>query len=74
MEGVDASGVRKVLGVSRRYSIPLIVSTGVPYRRHQDNDAEETDDVGLSHGGTLSPRYPLEEVLYGDTFGEPFLA
>lgn len=77
MEGVDASGVRKVLGVPRgRYSIPLIVSAGVPYRRNGGVvEDEETDDVGLSHGSDdMSPRFPLDEVVYGNAFGKPFLA
>ena len=32
------------------------------------------DDVGLSHGGEndMSPRYPLEEVVFGNAFGESF--
>lgn len=90
MEGVDAAGVRKVLGVPRgRYSIPLIVSVGAPYHRRKKEeeedvvvrdddgggDEEETDDVGLSHSSSrLSPRYPLEEVVYDNAFGTPFLA
>mmetsp|Transcript_11340 Transcript_11340/g.18452 ORF Transcript_11340/g.18452 Transcript_11340/m.18452 type:complete len:126 (-) Transcript_11340:142-519(-) len=77
MEGFDASGVRKVLGVPRgRFGIPLIVSTGMPHRRNdvQDREEEETDDVGLSHGTSMSPRFPLDEVVYGNAFGKPFLA
>jgi nitroreductase len=72
MEGIDATGVRKVLDIPGRYSIPLIVSTGTPYRRSQ-NEALETDDVGLSHGddGGFSPRYKLNEVMFGNVFGMP---
>ena len=73
MEGIDAAGVRKVLGIPRgRFSIPLIVSTGTPYRRSV-NESSETDDVGLSHGddGNFSPRYNVEEVVYGNSFGSP---
>lgn len=55
MEGVDASGVRKVLGIPRgRFSIPLIVSVGTPHQR-KEREEEETDDVGLSHGKSMSP-------------------
>lgn len=68
MEGIDAVGIKKVLGVKpmRRYSIPLIVSTGIPYQHHKHNPNQErnvnedgeaveecmtaTDDAGLSHG------------------------
>lgn len=73
MEGIDAAGVRKVLGIPRgRYSIPLIVSTGTPYRRNA-NEVSETDDVGMSHGddGNFSPRYKLDEVVFGNVFGKP---
>ena len=73
MEGIDAAGVRKVLGIPRgRYSIPLIVCAGTPYRRSV-NEVPETDDVGMSHGddGDFSPRYKLDEVVFGNTFGKP---
>lgn len=75
MEGIDASGVRKVLGIPRgRYTIPLIVSAGVPYHRKKDDyEEEETDDVGVSHGSEdMSPRYPLNEVVYDDAYGIAF--
>eukprot|EP01082_Thalassiosira_pseudonana_P015131 g13569.t1 g13569 contig82:25312-26763(+) len=77
MEGFDANGVRKVLGIpgGKRYGIPLIVSTGLPYRYDNGTNSEEdVDDVGLSHGGEndMSPRYPLEEVVFGNAFGESF--
>lgn len=74
MEGVDASGIRKVLGIpGGRFSIPMIVSVGTPHRRKEMED-EETDDVGLSHGSSTSPRYPLDEVVFSNAFGKPFLA
>lgn len=70
MEGIDAAGVRKVLSIPGRYSIPLIVSAGTPYRRSV-NELSETDDVGMSHGddGNFSPRYKLDEVVFGNAFG-----
>jgi nitroreductase len=74
MEGYDAVGIKRALGVpAGRYSIPLIVSTGKPYQRKTaDGDEDETDDVGLSHGGRgMSPRYSLGEVVYGNSFGKP---
>jgi nitroreductase len=67
MEGFDAQGIRSVLGIPRRFGIPLIVSTGTKYR----GDEEGVDDVGVSHGdGGMSPRYPMEEVVFGNVFGE----
>lgn len=83
MEGFDAHGVRRALGVPRgRYGVPLLVSAGRPYRRGDGatgadggGEEEETDDVGLSHGAsTLSPRFPVAEVVFGNAFGQPFLA
>ena len=80
MEGYDARGIKKVLGItpSGRYSIPLIVSTGLPYYQQTttttDEKDDETDDVGLCHGRgqeNMSPRYPIENVIFGNTFGTP---
>ena len=74
MEGYDAIGIKRVLGIpTGRYSIPLIVCAGTPYRREAtDGGEDETDDAGLSHGGRdMSPRYPLEAVVYGNSFGKP---
>jgi len=80
MEGYDAHGICKVLNIPRgRFTIPIIVSTGMPYHNSRqsssmsvegEEEEEETDDVGLSHGSEdMSPRYPLEEVVFGNTFG-----
>ena len=79
MEGYDAHGICKVLKIPRgRFTIPIIVSTGMPYHSSRQSssiseekeEVEETDDVGLSHGSEdMSPRYPLEEVVFGNTYG-----
>jgi len=75
MEGYNVGGLRKVLGIPRRYAIPIIVSAGVAYKGDEDG----TDDVGMAHGSTSgskqlgTERYPFEEVVFGDEgFGEPF--
>eukprot|EP00956_Cyclotella_meneghiniana_P012037 scaffold17061_cov77-Cyclotella_meneghiniana.AAC.5 len=67
MEGFDAQGIRNVLGVPRRFGVPLIVSTGTSYRGVED---EGVDDVGVSHGdGSMSsPRYPMEDVVFENMF------
>ncbi|KAL7486977.1 hypothetical protein ACHAW6_012576 [Cyclotella cf. meneghiniana] len=71
MEGIDAQGIRSVLGIPRRFGIPLIVSTGTPYR---DEDGDGLDDAAASHGdGGMSPRYPMEEVVFGNSFGCPLV-
>lgn len=73
MEGFNAGGIRKVLGIPRRYSIPLIVSTGIPYV----GEEEGKDDVGLVHGSCddknelTTKRYRFEEVVFSDeSFGK----
>jgi nitroreductase len=59
MEGIDAVGVKKVLGVDpmQRYSIPLIVSTGLPYQYHHskrqhvrdvEEDGEEEEAITIT--------------------------
>jgi nitroreductase len=73
MEGYDAIGIKAALGVPMgRYTVPLIVCAGRPYHRRGNDAAEdETDDAGLGHGGKdMSPRYPMEEVVYRNGFGE----
>jgi phosphoribosylformimino-5-aminoimidazole carboxamide ribonucleotide (ProFAR) isomerase len=60
MEGINASGMRKVLKVPRRYAIPMIVSTGLSYK----NDTESALKKNLTQ------RYPMEEVIFGNSFGE----
>lgn len=78
MEGFNAGGVRKALKIPRRYSVPIIIATGNPYRRPAEvptTDTDSSDDLGMSHGSLASgsknstPRYPVNEVLFGDTFG-----
>ncbi len=71
MEGFNAGGVRKAMGIPKRYSIPLIVSTGVPFKREE----EGKDDVGMEHGTSpkgisLTRRYPNHEVIYENVMSE----
>ena len=78
MEGYNAGGVRKALKIPRRYSVPLIVSTGIPYVRPEGAAATEpdsSDDIGITHGSPAkgsensTPRYPVDDILYQDAFG-----
>lgn len=64
MEGIDARGMRKVIGAPGRYAVPLIVTTGRPYNKNDE------DSKGDSAKPTTS-RYPVEEVVFGDSFGSP---
>ena len=72
MEGYQSWGIRRVLQIPRRYTIPLIVATGTPYIRNQTQQ-EGTDDAGMTHGttkDTATPRYPKETMIYQNVFGQ----
>ena len=71
MEGVWAPGIKRALGIPRRYAIPLIVSTGTPYHT-PTTDSDEADDIGMPHGtgsDKATPRYPLADIVFADVFG-----
>ena len=73
MEGYNVGGIRKVLNIPKRFAIPLIVSTGVPY----SSASQVNDDADMSHGPTslaagntvATLRYPMEEVIFDSSFG-----
>jgi hypothetical protein len=68
-----------MLQIPRRYTIPLIVSTGTAYVGHNvttttttSNNSSDQDDAGLTHGNTQktkSPRYEPSQVIYHNEFG-----
>ena len=65
MEGYLTWGIRQELQLSRRYTIPLIVSTGLPYQQTPD-DTKDTDDTGISHGNTVestTPRFSYDSII-----------
>lgn len=68
MEGYNIGGIRRVLNIPRRYSIPLIVSVGLPYERINE---DVNDDVGMEHGpgkNQQTHRYPTTEVIFEEEF------
>ena len=78
MEGYNVAGIRRMLQIPRRYTIPLIVATGKAYEYQSEFD----DDAGVSHGpavsdgikdkrSTSTPRFPLKDVIFGDSYGSP---
>lgn len=70
MEGYLSWGIRTSLKIPRRYTIPLIVSTGRAYTAAVTTKDEE-DDAGISHGTTpetATPRFPIESVIYENGF------
>jgi nitroreductase len=73
MEGYNAGGIRRALGIPRRYAIPLIISTGHDYHIAAAKTDDEPDDVGMSHGSQgrgATSRYPAHEVVFANSFGE----
>lgn len=68
MEGYNIGGIRRVLSIPRRYSIPLIASVGLPYERINE---DVNDDVGMQHGpgkNQQTHRYPTSEVIFEEEF------
>lgn len=63
MEGINAGGIRAVVGAPRRYAVPLIVSTGLP-ALHETNNVVDNNDNGKQR------RYPLNEMVFGDSFNQ----
>jgi nitroreductase len=59
MEGMDTRRLKDILRVPDRYAIPLVIATGYDY----EHDTEES---------TLTPRLPLEELVFQDSFGVPY--
>jgi len=72
MEGYLSWGVRQSLKIPRRYTIPLIVSTGRAYKPPKEADEkDEEDDAGMSHGRSpdlATPRYPIDSVVCQNFF------
>jgi nitroreductase len=68
MEGINAAGMRSVLKIPRRYSIPLVVATGLPYQEHASKAKSLTVSQNLPENA--SPRYPMDEMIFDNQFGE----
>jgi nitroreductase len=60
MEGIYASGLRRVLKIPSRYAIPLIVCTGTAL--HED----KVRRMKMA----ASRRYPMNKVVYENSFGK----
>ncbi len=63
MEGFDGNQMKEVLRIPDRYHVPLVVAMGYEYEEEESTD-----------GIKYTPRLPLEEVVFADTFGEPYHA
>lgn len=65
MEGFLSWGIRRSLKIPRRYTIPLVVSTGKALHK------KESDDAGMGHGNTAetaTPRFSIEDTIYVNGF------
>jgi len=62
MEGFDPRRTREILRIPDRYAVPLMVATGYEYEDEQATDEQKT------------PRLDLSEVVFSDTFGEPWIS
>jgi len=62
MEGFDPRRTREILRIPDRYAIPLMVATGYEYEDEQS--ASETPTLRLD----------LSEVVFSDSFGEPYVS
>jgi hypothetical protein len=84
MEGYDARRAMEILRVPPgRYGLPIMVATGYGYdgtatpASHADDlggedDAEEEEgDSDDKRRTTRTPRLGMNELFFGDTFGEP---
>ncbi|CAB9502984.1 Nitroreductase family [Seminavis robusta] len=60
MEGFDARKLKEILRVPDRYAACACVATGYEYQEDDSNNEESKP----------SPRLELEEVVFGDTFGQ----
>jgi len=84
MEGFDERRLQMKLKVpSERYFIPLVVSLGFPSQSAADKstDVVDPDIASLSHTSAADAdgriiedrlRFPLEDICYGDEFGQPW--
>lgn len=59
MEGFDGRRVKEILRIPDRYAVPAIVATGYEYQ--EENQTQQP-----------TPRLDLEEVVFGNTFGQPW--
>ncbi len=58
MEGYDGRKVQDILRIPDRYAVPLLVAVGYEYEDPKDFES--------------TPRLPLEEVVFQNTFGTPW--
>jgi len=68
MEGFDARRAKEILRIPDRYGIPLMVATGYDYGASPVVHADLDDDDQLQRD---TPRLEMNELIFGDTFGEP---
>jgi nitroreductase len=76
MEGYDARRAMEILRVPHgRYGVPIMVATGyesgAPPVAHADPGGDYDEGVDDSRERRRAPRLGMNELFFGDTFGEP---
>jgi len=75
MEGYDARRVKEILRIPDRYGVPLMVATGYDYGTIADDvvhaDIIDDDDSDGDRLDKRTPRLEMNELFFGDTFGQP---
>jgi nitroreductase len=58
MEGFDGRRLKEILRIPDRYAVPAVIATGYEYQEEEEPKP--------------TPRLALEEIVFGETFGEPW--
>jgi nitroreductase len=79
MEGINVRGIRRALQIPRRFTIPLIVTTGVPYTNNTTTQISSMSDINRSSLQNelyrpKSRRYPMEDAIFNNSYGVPALS
>jgi hypothetical protein len=71
----DSRRAKEILRIPDRYGVPLMVATGYEYGAppvtHADNIISEDNQSHESSQQQRTPRLEMNELFFGDTFGEP---
>ena len=70
----DSRRVKEILSIPERYGVPLMVATGYEYGAHHVVHADTSQDEDSLFDRKLqrlTPRLEMDELFFGDKFGEP---
>jgi nitroreductase len=75
MEGLDSRHLSRILRFpDERYAVPMVVATGYEYVGEGEGEIDRSRDATATaeEPPTSTPRLPLEEVVFRDSFGVPW--